>query len=692
MAEADAAFAECLRLFRAGDFAGSEQAALRAVNSNPRLADAWYVLGRACQQLAKFEEAVAAHRQALQLQPGLAEAHNNLGIALKNLGRVDEALGCYREAVRLRPDYVDARNNLGNALAQLGHDDEAIELFRTVIAARPEYAEAHNNLGIIFKGQGRWAEAESSLRAAIRLRPQLAAAHANLGIVPAERGDLDQALRSYDQALELDPHLEEAICGRGCVVGRQGDLVAAEAIFRAAATAARRSAGIWANHGYFLGELGRIAEALTSYQEAIRQQPGRAINRSNYLYYLNYDPGVDGATLLKAHCREVAGLTDSAPPPSFFGHDRSKGRPLRVGYVSPDFRRHAVASFMEPILANHDRGRVQAFGYADVGSPDAVTDRLRALTHSWRPIRFLSDEHVIELVRRDRIDILVDLAGHTARNRLAVFARRPAPVQITYLGYPSTTGLATFDALLTDAVVDPPGAASQSTEEPLRLPGGSYCYAPPLDAPEVPPLPMLRAGFPTFGSLHKLPKLNSQVLDLWSALLRAIPTAHLVLLRDSLKRQTREELFAQFEARDIAGGRVEIRHDWRPEDHWAIAASFDVALDVFPWCGHTTACESLWMGVPIVTLAGERRSSRMTASVLTTMGLDELIAATPEQYIEAAARLVSDPARLAQLRGSLRERMRTSRLCDGALFTRGLEDAYDTLWHRWCSMPVNHLT
>jgi len=685
MAEIEAAFAEGLRLLRAGEFSDAERALQRALGSSPARAEGWYLLGRARQELGKLEEAVQAYRRAVELQPGLAEAHNNLGIVLKKLGRIGEALSSYREAVRRRPDYVEARNNLGNALAQLDHHDEAIECFRHVIQSRPDYAEAHNNLGIAFKGQGRWGEAEVSLRQAIRLRPDFAVAHTNLGIVLAERGEHDQALACYRQALALNPRLEEALCGRGCLVGRRGELEEAEAIFREAIRLVPDSAELWGNHGYFLAEQGRISEGLDSYREAIRLGPGSATIRSNHLFFLNYDPGIDSATLLAEHRHGVAALVCCEIPESCEGRDRSVGRPLRVGYVSPDLRKHAVASFLEPILANHDRRRVEAISYADVGSPDAVTARLRSLSHDWREIRFLSDGRLENLIRRDRIDILVDLAGHTARNRLSVFARKPAPVQVTYLGYPTTTGLATFDALLTDAVVDPPGGPAQSTEEPLRLPGGSYCYAPPSDAPEVAPAPMLRAGFPTFGSLHKLPKLNPRVLDLWSALLRAVPSARLLLIRDTLKGRRRDEIVANFEANGIVPGRVEIRHDWRPDEHWATYSSIDVSLDVFPWCGHTTACESLWMGVPIVTLAGLRRSSRMTASVLTMMGLTELIAETSEQYIEAASRLVSDPNRLSRMRGELRQRMQASRLCDGPSFTRELEAAYETLWRRWCN-------
>ena len=270
-----------------------------------------------------------------------------------------------------------------------------------------------------------------------------------------------------------------------------------------------------------------------------------------------------------------------------------------------------------------------------------------------------------------------------------MFARKPAPVQVTYLGYPGTTGLATFDALLTDASrrsswragpihrgASPPARAVPTATPPRRT------------RPRWRPLPMLRAGFPTFGSLHKLPKLNSGVLDLWAALLRAIPAARLLLFRDTLKGRRREEILAHFEARGVIPERVEIRHDWRPDEHWAIYSSIDVSLDVFPWCGHTTACESLWMGVPVVTLAGDRRSSRMTASVLTMMGLTELIAETPEQYIEAASRLVSDPIRLSRTRGRAARADASLPLCDGPSFTRDLEAAYETLWRRWCNQQI----
>jgi predicted O-linked N-acetylglucosamine transferase (SPINDLY family) len=683
----DARFAEGLRLLRGGDFSGSECALREALALDPGSSDGWYLLGRACQELGKLEDAVTAHERALLLNPGLAEAHNNLGMVLRKLGRVGEAIISYREALQLRPDYAEARNNLGNALAAVGEHQDAILCLRQVIESRPDYAEAHNNLGVALNAQGRWREAAASLRDAIRLRPDFGAAYSNLGLALVELGDDERALGCFERALTFSPGLEEALSGRASLMGRRGDFEVALALFDEAVRMNPRSAQLWGNRGYFLAEQGRIDLGLESYRQAIREGPASKAMRSNYLFFLNYDPAVSAGTLLEAH-RMGARVFGTLAPPSFDGYDRSSGRPLRVGYVSPDFRRHAVAYFIEPILANHDRRRVESIGYADVGSPDGVTARLRSLAHDWRETSYESDDRLYELIRRDRIDILVDLAGHTARNRLCVFARRPAPIQVTYLGYPATTGLSTIGAILTDDVVDPSGAPARCTEQPIPLPGGAYCFAPPPNAPDIAPLPMLGAGFPTFGSLHKLPKLNSHVLDLWSDLLRAIPRARLILFRDTLKGRRRQEILSHFEASGIVPERIMVRHDWRADLHWTMYSSIDVSLDVFPWCGHTTACESLWMGVPIVTLAGERRSSRMTASVLKMLDLTDLIAETPEQYIEAAARLIADPDQLARLRGDLRRRMRASRLCDGAAFTRDLETAYETLWGRWCEQTA----
>jgi protein O-GlcNAc transferase len=347
-----------------------------------------------------------------------------------------------------------------------------------------------------------------------------------------------------------------------------------------------------------------------------------------------------------------------------------------------------VAYFLLPILAHHDPARVETVCYAEVdpAEADEMTARLRGLAHAWRPTFCQRAGAVADQVRADGIDVLVDLAGHTRHNRLDVFALKPAPVQVTYLGYPNTTGLAAVDYRLTDAVADPPGEPARHSEEVVRLPAGFCCYAPPDGAPDVTPLPARRNGRVTFGVFHHLAKLNAGVLDLWGAILRALPEARLLMARDTLTGSTKEAFARRFAERGVSGDRVELRHVTpKALRHLDLYAEVDIALDPFPWTGHTTACESAWMGVPVVTLRGDRHAGRMVVSVLTQLGLPELIGDTPEQYLAAAVRLAGDVEGLDRLRAGLRGRMWESPLCDGRGFTRGLEEAYRRMWRRWCA-------
>ena len=409
--------------------------------------------------------------------------------------------------------------------------------------------------------------------------------------------------------------------------------------------------------GIVLSEQGKLDEAIAAYRLALRLKSDFLDAESNLLKALNYDPRAGRETLLAEHRRWLsvygpAPLLGPAP-----GLDCALERPLRVGYVSPDFRVHAVSYFFEPILAHHDRRRVEPICYAEVATGDSVTARLQGLAADWRWTVGLTDPQLAEQVRRDRIDILVDLAGHTSGNRLGVFSRKPAPrCKLTYLGYPNTTGLSTIDYLLTDAVVDPPGEPAWSTEEPYRLPGLFCCYATPAEAPEVGPPPEGRLGYVTFGSLHKLSKLNEAVLDLWCDLLRAVPSARLLLFRNNLTGSRQEDLRRHFQAQGIADERVELRHTKEGGGHLAVYQGIDISLDVFPWCGHTTACESLWMGVPVITLLGDRHAGRMTASVLqgssTLLGMGR--AHSPADYIAIARRMAEDVDGLARLRSVLR--------------------------------------
>jgi protein O-GlcNAc transferase len=349
------------------------------------------------------------------------------------------------------------------------------------------------------------------------------------------------------------------------------------------------------------------------------------------------------------------------------------GRKLRVGYVSADFKRHSLAYFIEPLLANHDRDRFEVYCYSNTRKTDEVTDQLRNHVSQWRDITAVSDEAAAGLIGQDGIDILVDLSGHTAGSRLLVFARKPAPVQLTFLGYPNTTGLATMDYRISDGYMDPPGIADAFyTEQLLRMPHSLWCYRPPAPTPDVNPLPALQLGATTFGSLHSFTKLNRTVIDLWARILARAPDSQL-LLAGAPAGETGTRLRERFAAHGVDAARVHLIGKVNFDDYLKLYHRIDIALDAFPYTGGTTTCESLWMGVPVVTLAGTYAVARAGVSLLTSAGLTELIADSPERYVEIAVDLAHDTHRLVGLRGSLRERMQRSPLMDETAYTRAFE-------------------
>jgi protein O-GlcNAc transferase len=603
----------------------------------------------------RHDEAIDLCRQALRLRPDLPQAHHNLGNALRAKDQLEEAVACYQEAIRLWPAFADAHHNLGQALQQAGKLDDAILAYRQALQLKPERAESHLSLGAVFLEKQRYPEARACHEQALRLQPDSADAFNGLGNIEYAQGNLDAATANYQQARCLKPDYSVPHYNLG--VARQAQ--------------------------------GKPAEARHCFQQALRLKPDDQIAHSTYLGSLIYDPDIEPAALRAEHERWAGQHAGASGEAARHANTADPERRLRVGYVSPDFRSHAVAYFLLPILAHHDREQVEAFCYADVACPDGLTAFLRSLAHEWRDIHGLSTDRLVELIRRDRIDILVDLAGHTAQNRLQTFARKPAPVQVSYLGYPCTTGLTAIDYRLTDAVADPPGEPSSSSEELVRLPGCFCCYAPPRNAPEVSPLPAQRRGAITFGSLHKLEKLNREVLDLWCRILKDVPAAQLLLSRNNLHGQTARDLVRQFEDRGIESGRL-LLHRVEPVNlqHLRLYHEIDIALDPFPWNGHTTACEALWMGVPVIALRGRRHAARMVASVLSALGLTNWIAETPEDYRRITVELAGNLASLAELRSQLRNRMHQSPLCHGVDFTGRLEAAYRQMWQRWCRLPA----
>jgi predicted O-linked N-acetylglucosamine transferase (SPINDLY family) len=636
--------------YRYGHYDAAIELIRKAIGLNPFAAPFHCNLGAVYKAQGRLGEARTSYLRALELQPAFPEVHNNLGVILKEQGRLDEAIACYRQSISQKSDYAVAHNNLGAALAQQGKLEEAIASYRQALRIWPQYAEAYNNLGNALHRQKRLDEAVASFQESMRLRPEDATTHNNLGVVLEAQGRLDEAVNAYNRALALRPNFATAHNNLGVVLLAQG----------------------------------RVDEAAASYRRALACQPDYVRAHNNLLVCRNFDPTADPDTLFQEH-RRWGETYDRVAPKAAHPNDRNPERRLRVGYVSPDFYRHAVSHFLEPIFNHHDPKQVEVYCYAEVSAPDAVTARFQARAHGWRWAFGKSDAEVVHQIRSDAIDILVDVAGHSAQNRLLVFTYKPAPIQITYVGYPNTTGLSAIDYRLTDVVADPPFEPVRHSEELVRLPL-AFCYAPPDNAPAVTPLPALAAGHVTFGALHNLAKLNGRVLDLWAQLLHAVPSGRLVIFRNTLQGSARDLLHQQLTGRGISPERFDLLHQQEARtQHLYVYSSIDVSLDAFPWNGHTTACESLWMGVPVVALYGNRYGSRMAADVLGAVGLSELIASTPDRYVAIATQLAQNRDRLAELRSTLRERMRTSVLCDGPTFTRSLEDAYRFLWRRWCA-------
>jgi protein O-GlcNAc transferase len=639
-------------------------------------------------QAGRLQDAEQIYRQILAHEPGHAGALHRVGLLAYHAGRYANAVQLIRQAIVFGLEDAEAYSNLGGALRAQGLLDEAIEAFRRTSVLRPGDPAAQINLGNSLVAGGRTDQAIVAYKRAIALRPGSVEAHNNLGNALMETGQLEEAVAAYRHALDLEPNRPQVHLNLGTALKGQGRLEDAIAAFRKAMELKFDLPEARINLGNALKDAGRLDEAVAVYREAIAANPGCVEAHSNLLLSLHYHASYAPQMIAEEHRgwnRQHAEPLRKYIQPHL--NDRSPERRLRVGYVSPDFREHAVAKFLLPLVLHHDRNELEVFAYSNVRIPDATTGQFRAHADNWRRIAGLSDADAAELIRQDQIDILVDLAGHTSGNRLTLMARKPAPIQVTYLGYPNTTGLTAMDYRLSDARADPPGETEKYHSEYLvHLPDGMWCYSPDPEAPTITTSPAAVTGRVIFGSFNQWAKLNRHVLRLWGMLLMRVHGAQLLLKGaaqgDTSGRRSALEVLA---TEGVTEDRVHFI-DRAPThaQHMAQYRLVDIALDPFPYNGATTTCEALWMGLPVVVLAGRSHVSRVGVSLLSRAGLSELIAETPEQYLKIASELANDIPRLAMLRSSLRDRMRQSPLMDGPRFARNLEAAYRQMWRNWC--------
>jgi predicted O-linked N-acetylglucosamine transferase (SPINDLY family) len=660
----------------------------RAIALVPEAAASHSNLGNAWLALGKPDEAVACYRRALQRNPGDAETLNNLGSALYACAKLDEAIEAYRQAVAQRPDYAEAHNNLGIALQDRGMVEEAIVACRRSIELRPGDARAHTNLGNAWLRLGKWSEAQAAYRQALERNPGGAAAYDSLGTALSGEGRLAEAVACYEQAMQLAPGFAQAHNNLGNARLAQGRLDAAAACYRKAVELKPDFAEAHNNLGTVCKDQGKLDEALACYRRATELMADYAAAGSNLLYAMLFHPAYDVAALDEAHrnwqTRYAAPLRRSIREPS---NDRTPTRRLRVGYVSPDLRDHVVGRNLLPLLRAHDRREIEVFCYSDVTSADAVTGQFQAVSDAWRDIAGMADARVAELVRADAIDILVDLTLHMSGNRLLVFARKPAPVQVTFAGYPGTTGLTAIDYRLTDRCLDPPESDDRHySERSVRLRDTFWCYDPQTDQPPVGPLPAMARGHVTFGCLNNFSKITAPSVNAWCEVLRRVDRSRITLLAQPGGH--RQELLDRFAALGIGADRISFVEPRPRPEYLALYQAIDVGLDTSPYNGHTTSLDAFWMGVPVVTLVGRTVVGRAGVSQLTNLGLAELAADTPEAFVRIAVELASDLPRLAYLRATLRERMQRSPLMDAPRFARSVEAAFRMMWRAWCERTV----
>lgn len=604
-------------------------------------------------QQNRMQDATALCTSICRDEPGNADNWRISAVVHGRAGQLSTAADCYREAIRLAPSATGIAMEFASFLAQTGQPGEAETVLVRAMEQAPGNAELQLATGNLLFSAGRTAEAENLYRTALTAEPGLTAAHANLGKCLQARGQFTEAAESFRKAIQSSP----------------------------------RDADSYNELGMALSATGKPEEAIQTYRRALELQPDFSVAASNLLLTLNYQPGIDKQTVFREHA-DIANTTYQGVH-RFNRHEntRDPDRRLRIGYVSADLRDHSVARFFEVLPRYHDRNHFDIFCYSDASPGDYMTERLEKLADTWRPVAGLPDSQLARLIHSDSIDILVDLGGHTARNRLAVFAAKPAPLQASYLGYPNTTGLKEMDYRLTDALSDPDQAADEFyTESLVRLPGCFLCYTPSVATrPSGQPPPDSKRPL-TFGSFNNFSKISHDVLHAWAGVLAALPNSRLLVKNFALSDpHVRASLHSALEDLGIKRDRVLLKGTVRSaEKHLALYDDMDVGLDTFPYNGTTTTCEALWMGVPVVTLNGDRHAGRVGTSLLTTLGLEQLVATDVAQYIAIATRLAGDIELRRQWRTALPELMQKSPLCDGPAFARKLETAYRSMWTSWC--------
>lgn len=633
----------------------------RALVLKPDYAEVHHNIADVMKGLGKFEEAASSYRHLLELRPESAETHSNLASVLMKMGQIDEALAVHRRAVDIAPHLPELHFNLGVALVSTGQLNLAIACFERALEIEPRYIEAQSNLGYVFQNLGQFTSAVSKYRRVLELEPDYVDAHNNLGAALSKLGQFDEAVASFRKAIDLNPDYADAHM----------------------------------NLGSILKDIGQFENALACVRRAMEIRPDYTLAFSNLLLTYNLLDIKLGALPFQEARRFGAMVARLATPYTNWANVRSTEKRLRIGLVSGDFCQHPVGNFLEGVLAAIQAGasgRLRLYAYASSSFNDEVTERIKSSCDSWRSVTGLTDLDFAQCIRDDGIDILVDLSGHTAQNRLPVFAWKPAPVQISWLGYLATTGVAAIDYVIGDAATLIAQDQHNFTEKFWRIPKSYLCFTPPTQPTKVGPLPATQCGYVTFGSFNNLAKLSDSTVALWAKVLVAIPESRLLLKSHQLGEDSvRQRTLSRFMAHGVGEDRIILMAGVPRAQYLEPYNLVDIALDPFPYPGITTTVEALWMGVPVLTLAGENFLSRQGVGLMTNAGLPDWIATDRDDFIARAIAHASDLQVLASLRSTLRHKVLSSPIFDAPEFALHFEAALCGMWREWCESAATPL-
>ena len=679
---------------------GWKEKYLKAVEVCPGYAPGHYNLGVAATESGDPVEALLCYEKAVELHPEYVEALSNMGVILQNQGRLEDCLHAYEKAHRCAPssdvvakNYAMGLSHVGTEKMSHGDVEDAIRLYERAVAVYPTCKEALYNLGVAYANVNEIDKAIFAYRCAIKEDDTCAEALNNLGVLYRKQGQMELALQSYEAALKARPNFPQGLNNLAAMYTQQGRASLALNLLRAAIMADSEYADAWNNLGVLQRDVGEAQEAIESYQKCCNIDIHNRNAGQNLLLGLNYLYDGDEACIRDAHIEWAKRFQMLYPVMRVCDkEERKRHAKIKIGYVTPDLFIHSVSFFAEAPICHHDTERFDVTVYSVCVNPDQKTKRLQKQVENaggtWKHVTRLSEEQLAELIRDDCIDILFDLTGHTANNRLGTFAMKPAPVQVTWIGYPNTTGLTTMDYRITDSICDPESTTQVYSEQLVRLPNCFLCYTPCPEVPDVAPLPADTSGFITFGSFNALAKQTTDVLETWSKILLAVPDSRLVLKNKPFACDSVKQKYWQIlEGFGIARTRVDLLPlAPKTEAHLKQYSMIDICLDPFPYAGTTTTVEALYMGVPCLTMRGKGHAHNVGVSLITCVGLgDEWIADSPREYISKARDAASDIASLRQLRATLRRAVSSSPLCDVSFFMKHFQQQLEKMWNTYAS-------